>query len=282
MTPTHHDRPNEPEDRDAAQRAARRVRDLPAETPDAAFRARLRAGFVGGTVARGEFARGSDVGKSEAPSPARRWRLDGLAIAATILVAAAAMLLNRGPAWRVIGCDGVGEIAVGDTTIRVERAQRLAIRVRPGTVLRTTGNAQLDLLCDGQAVMQLAPGSEIASPTPINHWYARSSRCEIRRGELRVVTGGGFHGARLAIDAPRARVDVVGTTLAVIASPDSTCLCVLEGVARIVAPDGQVADVHAGERTTIAAATGIPRREQILAMERMKLEMLRDGASARW
>ncbi|MFN0149658.1 MAG: FecR domain-containing protein [bacterium] len=280
MTPTHRDRGNEPQDFDGAQ-AARRVRDLPDEPLDPAFRARLRSEFAGGTIERGEFARASDLGRSGAPAPRLR-RFAGLAIAATILLVSTAMLLNRGPAWTVTGCDGVGEIALGDTTIHVERAQQLAIRLRPGTVLRTDGTAQLDIRCAGQVIMQVAPGSEIASPSSAGRWFARSSRCDVRRGELRVVTGDGFHGAHLTIDAPRARIDVVGTTLAVIASPDSTCLCVLDGVASIVAAGGQAAEVRGGERASILAPSSEPRREQILAMERMKLEMLRDAAAPLW
>jgi len=66
---------------------------------------------------------------------------------------------------------------------------------------------------------------------------------------VRAVTGPAFHGARLAVETPEARVEVTGTTLAIICEPTGTCVCVLDGRVRVGTRGGAgMADVSAGRR----------------------------------
>jgi len=84
----------------------------------------------------------------------------------------------------------------------------------------------------------------------------------------------------LTLRAPGARIHAVGTTFAVIASPESTCVCVLEGEVRMEGVGGPAEVVTAGTRRTLFTGRDEVVDEEIFPMERMKLEMLRDRVSA--
>jgi ferric-dicitrate binding protein FerR (iron transport regulator) len=98
----------------------------------------------------------------------------------------------------------------------------------------------------------------------------------VTKGEVRFVTGPGFAGHRLDIHAPAARALVTGTTFAVITNADTTCVCVLDGTVTMEGVDGVREAVKAGTRRTVFRATGRAYAEEILPMERMKLQMLQD------
>jgi ferric-dicitrate binding protein FerR (iron transport regulator) len=86
--------------------------------------------------------------------------------------------------------------------------------------------------------MQVAPGTDLTLPASAGRWFGRATRASVANGEVRITTGTGFHGARLAVETPEAMVQVTGTTLAVICEPTGTCVCVLEGSVRVAAQAG--------------------------------------------
>ncbi len=248
-------------DERAAQDA---IRSLPGVHPDADFRARLKHEFQTGAI------------RSARPGTRPRWMWVCAAAAAAALLIIALFTVNAGPRWQIAQCTGEGVIEIRDQHAPAADARRLQGLLRAGARIRVSGGAQLDLICPGTMAFQVTSGSEVTLPPSPGRWFRRAVECEARAGEVRIVTGPVFHGARLRIAAPEAKIEVVGTTLAVIAGPDSTCLCVLEGVATMTGKDGLIAEIRGGERRTVFLAPRAPHAESILDMERMKLEMLRE------
>jgi ferric-dicitrate binding protein FerR (iron transport regulator) len=80
---------------------------------------------------------------------------------------------------------------------------------------------------------------------------------------------------------PEAVVDVTGTVFAVFRNSEGSCVCVLEGTVRMQ-HDAGAAEVLPLRRRLIPAQGEPPREEPIRAMERMKLEMLRDQVRELW
>src|SRR5207249_6837996 len=109
-------------------------------------------------------------------------------------------------------------------------------------------DSQLEIMGPGQLVIQMTPGSDVTIPKTPGRWFGRRVSTEVRAGELRITTGHGFDGARLSITTPAARVEVTGTTLAVICDPEGTCVCVLEGKVGVGGRDGPMETVKQGRR----------------------------------
>ncbi len=85
--------------------------------------------------------------------------------------------------------------------------------------------------------------------------------------------------AGLEIAAPGTEIDILGTTFAVICSPCSTCVCVLDGIAQMTGKNGLPVSVSPGRRNTFFNDVDRPPLDEpIRGDERMKLEMLRDAA----
>jgi hypothetical protein len=204
-----------------------------------------------------------------------------IALAAAAVLAGFFLVLNRPPAWEFAGTAGEGHVRVGDTRFPASEAgDRLPDLLRPGATIRIEGEAMLDIRVAGTFAVQMAPGSQMTVPTAPGRWIGRAAEGRVDEGEVRFVTGPRFAGASLKIGAPRANVHVTGTTFAVIASRDSTCVCVLDGAVTFERHGGDSRVVEAGMRRTIFADRDEPLDEEIYAMERMKLQMLRDQAGA--
>jgi len=213
-------------------RARDAVRALPQAAADPAFRARLGQQFVSGAFA---------------PAPARARRLPWhrrpmthwtLAAAAAVAMVAGFLVLNQGPAWHALSAHGTGIAVVDGRRVPLGAGANLDQIFRPGTRVLLPDGADVTLRAGDQMLMQILPGSDITVPSVPGRWIGRSGIGEVRAGELRITTGAAFHGGWLALATPDARVQVTGTTLAVISEPTGTCVCVLEGVAR-VGPDAR-------------------------------------------
>jgi ferric-dicitrate binding protein FerR (iron transport regulator) len=260
---------SEREKRTPDERAVQeRVRALPTAAPSVEFRARLRDEFISGTI-------------PERRSTRRRARTlpfaeVGIALAAAAVLVGLFLKINRGPAWQFVAASGDGRVHVGERGFAAsEASSTLPGLLRPGVSIHLEGETQLDLLSPGTLAIQMAPGSNLTIPAPPGRWLGRSTTGRVDGGEVRFVTGPGFAGAHLTIEAPSARIHATGTTFAVISSPDSTCVCVLEGEVSMEGDDGSSEIVEAGMRRTIFAHRDEVLDEEIFPMERMKLEMLR-------
>jgi ferric-dicitrate binding protein FerR (iron transport regulator) len=86
-------------------------------------------------------------------------------------------------------------------------------------------------------------------------------------GEIRIATGPDFRGARLTIATPEARVEVTGTTLAVIREPAGTCVCVMQGNVRVGAGSGAMERIEAGRRIYVFNDGRPPERAEMRPTE---------------
>ncbi len=244
---------------------------------DPHFREHLRRDFISG-----------EIGPARRPAPlppARprhtvRW-LTGVAAAAAVVIVASA--LNQPPRWRALPSGGSGQLIVNGTAIPVRETAELTRRMQPGSRVRLECTHDLDIVSSGVLAMQLSPGTEIVLPRPPGRWFGRFAEGSVEEGLLRLTTGRRFHGAHLAISTPEAAVQVTGTTLSVIAEPGETCVCVLEGQARVGARQsekGEMRPVPSGTRCEVLRESGAIRTGDMRESERPKLADLRDRMQA--
>lgn len=225
-------------------RARDAVRELPRPAIDPGFRARLRQEFVTGTI--------------ESAAPPRvlafpwhrramtRWGAAALAAAAALVVVTT---LNQAPEWKLGAVRGEGIVLVDGVPVPTAHTEELARLVRPGAFLQLPREVELEIASAGQMAVQYTGGTQASVPARPGRWFGRKTGAEVREGEVRVMTGAGFRGAKLAIETPEALVMVVGTTFAVICEPTGTCVCVMEGRLRVGTRGGErMAEVEAGRR----------------------------------
>jgi ferric-dicitrate binding protein FerR (iron transport regulator) len=255
-------------------RVAERIRNLSPPQADPSFRERLKHEFVSGS-----FADRPRV----VPIPPRRtrrrlrWAFGIAAAAACVTVVAA---LNQPPRWTALPSAGTGHLVVNGTPVPIHETAELTRRLEPGARVRLECTADLDLVSSGLIAMQLSPGTELVLPSPPGRWFGRSANASVARGLLRVTTGRRFSGARLAITTPEAMIRVTGTTLAVIAEPAGTCVCVLEGAALVRPHRGETTRISSGSRCEVPRGAHRSAMGEMRGTERPKLLDLRDRMRA--
>ena len=265
---------DETEELTAVQEAARdAVRRLGTPRAEPAYRARLRSGFVSGRLS----APARVLRPAWHARPLVRFGLAPLAAAAALV---AVTTLNRGPAWRIASSSGDGIAVVDGRPVPMGHAEDFAALLGPGSRVRIPEGSQLEILSPGGLMIQIAPGSDFTVPKPPARWFGRGTTAELRAGELRIMTGPAFHGARLAVVTPETRVEVTGTTLAVIREPAGTCVCVLEGKVAVGSPGGAKVEVVEGRRRFVFA-DGRPSEEaEMRPAEHEALPEFRDSRRA--
>lgn len=252
------------------------VRELVARLPDE----RPSAEFM--TTLRHDFREGSVL-------PARPilpfWRRPSFlwlgATAAAAAVALLTMIANQGPSWQMVRASGAGTLFVQGMPIALADVAEELTMLRPGTDVRLEGDAtaMLDLFYPGLFTVQVTPGSSLTLPEAPGRWFARHSSFRVDMGEVRVVTGPRFPGSRLRVQAPGTEVHVLGTTFAVMASPESTSVCVLEGDASMMMRESSsMMPVPAMRRRTVFMHSAETMEEPIRPMEEVRLTALRDAA----
>jgi hypothetical protein len=200
------------------------LRALPTAAPRAAFRAKLREEFVSGLI------------ESSAPprtlvipwyrTSMARWGATAMAAAAALLIVS---VMNQAPAWKLGDVHGDGIVVVDGVPVPTQHLSDLERRLKPGVFVQVPDGVDFELASAGQLAMQFTSGTQASVPNPPGRWFQRQALAEVRTGEVRITTGREFHGARLALETPEARVEVTGTTLAVICEPAGTCVCVMDG-----------------------------------------------------
>jgi ferric-dicitrate binding protein FerR (iron transport regulator) len=273
-----------PEEHALHERVARAVRALPPEPPAAPYRTQMRARFVAGAVDAPSAVRAAQAAAAQARAP-RRGFLGlrpielGLALAGLAIVAAlASSVMNAGPKWRVApNALASGNVVVDDEPIPVTDVESLDEVLRPDSHVVWDGDGELMLHSPGGAVISILPGTEVQMPAPPPRWFARRTAGRVERGEIRVMTGPRFHGARFSITTPQAQVEITGTTLAVICEPAVTCVCVYEGAVEVrgLAPADAGAMVPAGQRRTLFADGRATEQAEMRPNERVALDRMR-------
>ena len=229
-------------------RARDAVRALSRPVPRASFRARLRDEFTRGTL---EPAAPAVVLRLPWHRRATtRWGAAAIAAAAAFLVVVS---VNRAPAWKLGSVRGSGIVVVDGAPVPTTHSEDLARRMKPGAFVQLPPEVQIELVSHGTLAVQLTGGTHASVPSLPGRWFSRHAAGEVREGEIRVTTGADFHGAALAIDTPEARVQVTGTTFAVICEPAGTCVCVMEGKLMVGARGGAMSPVMGGYRRYVFA-----------------------------
>lgn len=202
-----------------------------------------------------------------------RWLAPSFAAAAVVLL----YFLRPVPPTLEVAALGGGHLRIDGRTYPIGEVGTYRDLLRPGASLLVEGDASTELRFRVADDFTLAaiPGAEFTVPQP-----ARSGRAAFRvtMGEVRVATLPGIAGEAVEIEAPGTRVDVMGTTLAVIADTASTCVCLLEGTAMMMSREGAMMPLDPGMRRIMHMDPARPdETAPIHGNERMKLEMLRSA-----
>lgn len=254
-----------------ACRARDAVRALSAPRPEPGYRARMKRGFVEGAFAEPAAPRPVALPGRE-PSA---WGGMLLPMAAALLVVSA-LSLSRGPSWEVVRATGSGAAVVDGRAIPLARSEDLGRAIRHGARVVLPPGVSLVVAAAGQMAVEITAETEARLSAPPGRWVGRIARAEVETGEIRVTTGRDFHGARLRVRTPEARVDVTGTTLAVIREPHGTCVCVMYGVVRVGAKRGSMVPVEAGRRRFVFNDGRAPEQDTMRPIEHVKLAEMRD------
>lgn len=208
----------------------RALRDLPVPAADPAFRDRLREQFVSGSF----------------PAAGRRRRLLpwGLAAAAALLAAVGVFAVwPRGEPIRVFDVAGTGTVEVAGEEVDLADRDRLEALLAPGVEVSVPPSATLDLVVGDVALFEVTGGTRMTLPSLSGGVAAR-----VDRGEVRFASGPGFPGRELRFTTPEGLVVVTGTLLSVQCDERGTCVCVLEGTARVGVSEADLEPIPAGRR----------------------------------
>lgn len=240
------------EDRDfneKLERVQQAIRDLGPVNADPAFRSRLRHQFVTGAIAEGAAGRRGLLDRL------RGWMLvpAAAAAAATIWL----LVFTARPAWELLNVTGTGTITVstqGEAELEEVVAgdtAHLARLIRPGAHIRIPEQSTLDIIAGNVLLFRLDHQAALTIPRNPRKGEVMVSRLEA--GELRIKTGPGFKGQRVSVRTSEGRTELSGTVVSVFKGGDFTCVCVLEGTARIGKSEATLEDIPPGMRKVMFA-----------------------------
>jgi hypothetical protein len=168
------------------------------------------------------------------------------ALAAAVLLIV--FFVNRGPSWSIHRAYGTGTVTVDGQTIPIEETETLARRIGTGQTLRLSDTAGLELRCGDRLILEATPGTEFTVPNRLGRWKNREVRIEVRTGEILAMTGPDFTGHSLDITTAEGQTLLTGTIVSVFRDDALTCVCVLEGEARIGTDAADLEAIPAGMR----------------------------------
>ena len=255
---------DEPQSEARERQAAELVRSLPAPRPDPAYRTRMRREFVSGSLR-------PPAAMPDAEEAERRWWDSMLVPAAAGLLVLAGLLLNQGPGWQLLEVQGQGTTLVNGRPVAASEHAALARALRRGGRLALPEGVSLTVTAPGNMAVEITPGTEAMLSAPPSRWLGRIASAEVSSGELRFTTGERFPGSHLRVKTPEARIEVTGTTLAVIREPKGTCVCVMDGVVRVGVEGQPMVAVPAGRRRFVYRDGRPPALDEMLPVERAKL-----------
>jgi ferric-dicitrate binding protein FerR (iron transport regulator) len=228
---------------------------LPRVEADGDVRARLRSAFVSGQIE-------ADAKDAEAmPQPARsrarprlwRWFVPALAAAAAVWVIS--VTIDRGLPLEVAEVSGSGFVTVDGREVDAGDRAALAPAITPGAEVTIPEGVTLDLMVDDSAMFELVAGTHMTIPREWGVWHKDAAACSLFTGEVRIKTGERFVGSELNVFTPEGMVVVTGTLLSVQRGTMGTCVCVLEGTARVGVDAEDLEDVTPGLRKVMQADT---------------------------
>jgi ferric-dicitrate binding protein FerR (iron transport regulator) len=223
----------------------RRVQELPSVAADEHFRKRLRSAFVSGQFEAGRAATTDDSRRGKPRIAWGRWLIPVTA-AAVLLVAIIA--LNRPPELRVTQVTGRGEVRLDGRAVASDDMESLTAGMQAGAEIETPPETLIDLLAKDVVLLEIAGGSRMSIPKMPGRWFEREVACSLLVGEVRIKTGERFPGSQLKVFTPEGIVEITGTLLSIQRDAGGTCVCVLEGVARVGVDQGDMQPVEPGYR----------------------------------
>ena len=256
------------------ERVRKAIRKLGSVRADPAFRSRLREEFVTGAIAEGV----EPAGRRSRFARLRGWLLVPVAAAATIAIWL--LVITARPAWEFSHVTGTGTVAVSvqdrsEVQVLTRDTARLAGLIRPEAHIRLGEQNTLDLVAGDVLLFQL--DEEAAFTLPANPQKGEVMVSRLEAGELRIKTGPGFPDQRLSVWTTEGRTELSGTVVSVFKGGDFTCVCVLEGTARIGKSEAALEDVPPGMRKVMFADE---RPSKVVAIEPHHLEGLTEFVEA--
>lgn len=224
------------------QRIREAIRSVGAVRADAAFRERLKRGFINGTI--------SEPAVTPQEPRARallRWGWILVPAAAAVLLFAL-FLPKPAPTWTVQAMHGEGRIEIDGQTLPMNDPVLVAGALGSGGHVRLIEGGSLDLLLDDRLLVEMDERADVTVPVPPKRGSADLLLSEVHHGELRIKTGPGFPGMELHILTAEGRTEIVGTIVSVYRGDGFTCVCVLEGTARIGADEARLEEIPQGMR----------------------------------
>jgi len=227
------------------------IRGLGEVRADDAFRERLRREFIAGDIANVTGGASPDhIVPLDRGTNRRRLWVTAIPVLAAIL--AFVFLTTGEPAWTLKSVTGTGTIQVDGQTVEAADFAGLADLVKPGARFVVPATAELELILGEVMVFGIIRDSDVtipAAPEADRH----SHTATVTHGELLVKTGPAFEGEHLLILTSEGRIELTGTTIAVNKGDGFTCVCVLEGTAKIGKDIADLEEVAAGYRKVMFA-----------------------------
>jgi ferric-dicitrate binding protein FerR (iron transport regulator) len=232
------------------------VGGLPRVEADQEVRERLRSAFVSGEIA--------DTGADAAmPLPRaarsrvrpRAWRWFVPAAVAAVAAWFLATNVDRGLSLDVVEVAGTGFVNVDGIDVDVADRAALSPAIREGADITLPDGATLDFTVDGSALYEVVGGTHMTVPREWGVWHRDAAACSLFAGEVRIKTNDRFAGNELRVFTPEGMVVVTGTLLSVQRDTTGTCVCVLEGMARVGVDEDDLEDVTPGFRKVMQADT---------------------------
>ena len=222
------------------------IRGLGEVRPDDAFRDRLRAAFVSGDI-DAEGAPDSADNVVPLDRGGNRRRLFAAAIPVMAAIVAFLFFLGGNPGWELKSVTGTGNIVVDGQAVDAADIDALAGLIGPEAHIVVPATAELELILGEVMVFGIIRDSDVTIPAGPGAEGATFT-ATVTHGELLVKTGPAFPGEHLLILTSEGRIELTGTTIAVNKGDGFTCVCVLEGTARIGKDTADLEEVTAGFR----------------------------------
>ncbi len=167
---------------------------------------------------------------------------------------------------------GKGKITVNGQVVDSDASGRLAELIQPRARIQVSEGTELDLLGGDVILFELASGSDATIPDRPRRWFTKPLESVLYEGELRLRTGPGFPGHQLRVQTSEGYIEVTGTAVSVYKSKDFTCVCVLEGTARIGKDEARMENVagglskvmFSGDRPSVVHAIEPQHKEELL------------------
>ncbi len=218
------------------------IRGLGEVRSEDAFRERLRGQFISGNF--------GEVVPLEKKS--NRRLLWGAAVSSLAAILAFLVLFNGDPVWTLHSVTGTGSIVVNGQPVDASDFEGLKDLVQPGARFVVPATAELELRLGRVMVFGIIRDSDVTIPARTDNNQPIHT-ATVTGGELLVKTGPAFEGEDLLILTSEGRIELTGTTIAVNKGDGFTCVCVLEGTAKIGKDKADLDEVSAGYRKVMFA-----------------------------